>query len=112
MDKKKSTILLTLSPEEKEAIQIVAASEYRNVANFIKSIILNTPKVKEVLEQGNFNPIKRDEHKEVEEIVKPKEVTEQKQVKQKEVPQAEKQESRQTEQKEIDMKGLTHSFKL
>lgn len=107
MDKKKSTILLTLSPEEKEAIQIVAASEYRNVANFIKSIILNTPKVKEVLEQGNFNPIKRDEHKEVEE-----EVPEQKQVKQKEVPQAEKQESRQTEQKEIDMKGLTHSFKL
>lgn len=110
MDKKKPTILLSVSPEEKKAIQIAAASERRSVANFIKSIILDNQKVKEVLEQGSCNSTGKDEHKEVKEIVKTKEAPEQKQTKPKEVIQTEKQESRQTEQEEIDMKNLTRGF--
>lgn len=109
MDKKKSTILLSVSPEEKKAIQIAAASERRSVANFIKSIILDNQKVKEVLEQVSCNLPEKDEHKEVEEIVKPKEVPEQKQIKSKEVPHVEKQENNQTEE-EIDMKNITRGF--
>lgn len=111
MNKKKPTILLSVSPEEKEAIQIAAASERRSVANFIKSIILDNQKVKEVLEQGNCNPIEKDEH-EVKEIAKAKEALEQKQVKSNEVPQVEKKQNSQTEQKEIDMRSLTHDFKF
>ena len=102
MSEEKETIFLRVSPELKRAVKIAATLEHRKMANFVEAVLLENPKVKEVLGQGL-----RQEEQEGSKNLENNEKEEKESLKQEK---RKKSVQKEKKEQEVHLEGMKHSF--